>query len=603
MGLNEAVLCGGGFGDLCCTQMGDMGHNSGGERLGVGRAGGALSIESFLTDGSIARLCDELGRLRGVPIWVVNADGRVVAPGHDGKLWALLEATDGARRAAGVVGVPFDERAELFRAPIKTTAGRLGDIVTLADWGRDEPIGRRALERAIMLLASTAAESCEDQLTLRRRVHELDALFRLSSVLVGAGDPDRVLEAALNLALDVMGLDAGSIAVLDPDGDGVLRHRVARGLSEAYLGDTTPLSADGALRERALGGAVVTVDDLLTDARIADHERPRGEGLRSLITTGLIFQGRPAGLMRLYSRSPRLFSEEETGLLRSIADQSAMALAHQRLRRLRDEDQQIKRQVQLAADVQRRMLPQTLPDMEPFELASRYAPSFQLGGDFYDLFPRRGQLFMAVCDVVGKGVPAALLMSAVRASLRAYTQDLADLDEVMGWLNRALARDTLESEFATLWVGVADPKTLRMTFCGAGHDPPLIFRVPGHRAPSMADVDELAAGGMALGIDPSQRYQLGQFDLRPGDVVLTYTDGLTDATDYENRKFGRDRVKAAVLGLLADQRDATAGEIAEHLVRELRQFCGLRAANDDVTLVVLRVRTPREIDASVGGSI
>lgn len=583
--------------------MGDTGHNSGGERSGMGRAGEVLSIESFLTDGSIARLCDELGRLRGVPIWVVNADGRVVAPGHDGKLWALLDATDGARRAAAVVGVPFDEQAELFRAPIKTTAGRLGDIVTLADWGRDEPVGRRALERAIMLLASTAAESCEDQLTLRRRVHELDALFRLSSVLVGAGDPDRVLEAALNLALDVMGLDAGSIAVIDPDGDGVLRHRVARGLSDEYLANNAPLSSDGVLRERALLGEVVTVDDLQSDPRIADQGRPRAEGLQSLITTGLIFQGRPAGLMRLYSRSRRFFSEEETGLLRSIADQSAMALAHQRLRRLRDEDQQIKRQVQLAADVQRRMLPQTLPDMEPFELAARYAPSFQLGGDFYDLFPRRGQLFMAVCDVVGKGVPAALLMSAVRASLRAYTQDLADLDEVMGRLNRALARDTLESEFATLWVGVADPKTLRLTFCGAGHDPPLIFRVPAHRAPSMADVDELAAGGMALGIDPSQRYQLGQFDLRPGDVVLTYTDGLTDAADHENRRFGRDRVKTAVLGLLADRRDATAGQIAEHLVRELRQFCGLRAANDDVTLVVLRVRTPQEVEASVGDSI
>lgn len=562
-----------------------------------------LSIESFLTDGSIARLCDELARLKGVPIWVINADGRVVAPGQDGRLWHLLSPEEGARRAAGVVGAGFDPHALLFRAPIRITAGQLGEIVTLADWGRDDPAARRALERALTLLASTAAESCEDQLALRRRIHELDAMFRLSSILVGAVDPDRVLHSALELALDVMHLDAGSITVLDPDDQGVTRPRVARGLGERYLADTAPLSVDGALRERALLGEVVTVTDLNTDERIADRARPQSEGLVSLMTTGLMFQGRPSGLMRVYSRTRREFTEQETGLLRSIADQAAMALAHQRLRQLRDQDQQIKRQVQLAADVQRRMLPQKLPEQEPFDLAARYDPSFQLGGDFYDLFLRRGQLVMGLCDVVGKGVPAALLMSAVRASLRAYTQDLADLDEVISRMNKALARDTLESEFATLWVGVADPRTLRLTYCGAGHDPPLIFRVPPHRPPSLADVDELTAGGMALGIDPSQRYQLGQFDLKPGDVLLCYTDGLTDATNYENRRFGRERVKSAVLSVLAEQPNAPAATIVEHLVRALRQFCGFRSATDDVTLVVLKVNQPRRPEAHLGEAI
>ena len=99
------------------------------------------------------------------------------------------------------------------------------------------------------------------------------------------------------------------------------------------------------------------------------------------------------------------------------------------------------------------MLPQTLPQIPRFDLAARYAPSFHLGGDFYDLFERRGLLALAVCDVVGKGVPAALLMSAVRASLRAYTQDIDSLDECMARVNRALARDTC-ARTANLSVGV-----------------------------------------------------------------------------------------------------------------------------------------------------
>ncbi|MFN0011699.1 MAG: PP2C family protein-serine/threonine phosphatase [Phycisphaerales bacterium] len=559
-----------------------------------GERGRVPSIEDYLTDGSIARLCDEMGKLTGVPIWLRNAAGRVIVPGSaadSGKLWSLLDADEGARRAFALVGRAYDERADLFIAPLRMSVGQVGEIVLPADWTGADPTGRRALERAITLLASTAVESCEDQVSLRRRVNELDALFRLSSLLARDDDPDKVLHTALQLAIEVLSADAGTILATDGD-TGVLVNKASYGLSDTWLARQAPLSNEGVLRARALAGEVVAVADLRDDDRIADHDAPQAEGLVSLITTGLLYQGRAAGLIRLYTRARHEFSVQDADLLRAIADHAAMALAHARLRRLREEDQLIKRQVRLAADVQRRMLPQTLPQLPEFDLAARYNPSFHLGGDFYDLFVRRHQLVLSVCDVVGKGVPAALLMSSVRASLRAYTQDLVELDEVMSRLNKSLARDTLESEFATLWLGVADPRTLRLTYCGAGHDPPLIFRVPQHRAPSPADVDELPAGGMALGIDPSQRYQLGSFDLLPHDVLVSYTDGVSEASDFENRRFGKDRIKASVLGVLASEPQASASRIADHLLRELRNFCGLKSANDDVTLVVLRVREP-----------
>lgn len=198
---------------------------------------------------------------------------------------------------------------------------------------------------------------------------------------------------------------------------------------------------------------------------------------------------------------------------------------------------------------------------------------------------------LAVCDVVGKGVPAALLMSAVRASLRAYTQDIPDLDEVMSRCNKALARDTLESEFATLWVGAIDPATLRVTYCGAGHEGPLVFRVPAHRPPTAADVDELGVGGMALGIDPSQRYALGRFELQAGDCLVAYTDGLPDTTNFQGQRFGKSGLKQAVLDLLQAAPQASSGAIVEGVMRALRNFGGLKSAEDDVTLVVARVRS------------
>ena len=179
-------------------------------------------------------------------------------------------------------------------------------------------------------------------------------------------------------------------------------------------------------------------------------------------------------------------------------------------------------------------------------------------------------------------------MSAVRASLRAHTQGVYDLDEVISRVNIALCRDTLDNEFATLWYGVLDPVRLRLTYCSAGHEPPMIFRVPDHRPPGPADVDELAIGGMVVGIDRSQRYQRAVYDMHSGDVLVAYTDGVPDAINFDRQKFGKKRLRACILEFLATKPKATASDIAEHIHWSLRQFAGLAPKPDDETIVVVR---------------
>jgi sigma-B regulation protein RsbU (phosphoserine phosphatase) len=584
------------------------------------RIGGRVSIQSFLTDGSLARLCDEVSRLTGVPIWLCDVDGRVVVPSDTARRWELWPAEAGARRAFSLVGRAFPDggvrppggparpgAVDPFAVPLVTSLGQIGTIVMPADWGRDDPAERRALERAVLLLAGTAVESCEGMLALRRRVHELDAMYRLSSLLVQARDVDTMLRAALDLALESLQLDAGCISMLGEPADAPppeppgsrLVHRAWRGLSERWLADEHPLSIDGALRRQALEGEVVCIEDLLTDPRVADHERPRLEGLAALVATGLIYQGRALGLLRLYARAPRRFTPDQLGLLRSIADHAAMAVALEQLRALREQEARLARQLQVAADVQRRMLPRQLPTNRRFDLAARYAPSSALGGDFYDFFEKPdGALGLAVGDVVGKGVPAALLMSAVRANLRAFASEDWRLDEVIAKVNRALSRDTLESEFCTMWCGILDPRDLRLSYCSAGHDPAILFRAepPEQARPHAAPTHPawtttlLGTDAFPLGLEAQQHYEVAVHTLRPGDLVLAYTDGLSEARDFSNRAFGRDRIVAAVLELLQREPDAPAGRVVEHLMWSLRQFCGVRMADDDVTLIVLRVR-------------
>lgn len=565
-----------------------------------------LSIRDFLTDGSLARMCDEFSRMSGVPVWLRDRENMVIVPseGADGRSanqpWRVVDGTTGAVRAFQMVGRAYDPNVQLFVAPIRTSVGDIGTIAMPAAWENDDPLSRRALERAVTILASTGVEHVEGMLILRERVEALDALFRLSSLLVKADDPDKLVQAALDLALDVLRLDAGTISVIDDGGAGSpavtsnlggdaalgLKHKAVRNLSPAWLAENAPLSTDGELRNQAFKGGVVAVTDLLNDPRIPDPSRPAAEGLVSLLTAGLVFGGRASGLIRLYSRSRREFTQSEMNLLRAIADHAAMALAHARLRQLREQDAQMRRQLKLAAEVQQRMLPRTMPVFERFDLAARYVPSYQLGGDFYDVFERGGCLALAVGDVVGKGVPAALIMSAVRSGLRAFCSSGAPLDQVMGQLNASTARDTMESEFVTLWTATLNPADLSISYCSAGHDPALVFT----RAGGSLEVTELSTGDMALGIDTAQTFHLGRQTLRAGDVVLAHTDGLTDATDFNGKRFTHQRVRETMLKLLTAEPQASASRIVEHLMWTVRQFAGVRLSTDDITLVVVRVR-------------
>ncbi|MEM8756241.1 MAG: GAF domain-containing SpoIIE family protein phosphatase [Planctomycetota bacterium] len=539
----------------------------------------------FMTSGWLPHLCESLSTLAGRSVTLHDASGVRIAP-SDTENGYTIEPAPRRPSPAGTL-----------RAPILVEGRPIGEL--RAEPRPDDPAADAELARAMETLAQGSAEVCAAAIGLGHRVREMSAMYRITSLLARATDLEAILGLALGSAVDALGLDAGSIVLFEdensPEADerGV-QLKTSRGLSEAWLADPRPLSVGREFDYRAAHGEVVLVEDLRTDPRIIGVDRVEAEGVVGFVTCAMLIQGRAIGAIRLYDREPRLLDAAEQRLVRSIAEQAGLAIEQARLLELQAEDRKIQRQLQLAGDVQRRMLPTAMPAIEPFDVAARYVPSFDLGGDFYDVFAigdrARPHLGFAVGDVVGKGVPAALLMASVRASLRAYAQEVYDLDEIVARTNRALARDTTESEFVTLWYGVADPQTRHLTYCAAGHEPPLIARVPEHRAPTTADIDELATGGMVLGIDPSQRYQRGHFDLMPGDVLVAYTDGITDARDFSDQRFGKRRLIASLVRILAEEPDASAETIIDRVFWHIRQFAGLSVRQDDQTLLVMRAR-------------
>ncbi|MBX3324063.1 MAG: SpoIIE family protein phosphatase [Phycisphaeraceae bacterium] len=543
----------------------------------VGAQTEGISLSEFLTDGNLARLCDEIGALSKRAVVLRDERGRRIVASDGAAGWRIDE-TD-VSMEAGELSAPLVVAGEVI--------GRI-DAPLAGD-------GDERLASVMRLVASTASELCSDVLELRQRVVALEALQRLSSLLVSSANLTSVLEATLDSALSALGLDAGSLVLFPSDADGFtarddeaeLRLAVSRNLSKAWLTSPLPLSRRRVFDRRVLGGEVVAVSDLLSDEHVLNPERCREEGLASFLSAGLVFGGRLIGLIRLYGREVRVFSELDRGLIRALGEQAGAAVHQARMVEIEQEEKRIQRQLSLATDIQMRMLPQAMPVLRGFEIAARCEPCFELGGDFYDLIELSGKLGVVIGDVVGKGIGAALLMSAVRSSLRAYADDEEDLGSLLGRVNRAMCRDTMTHEFATIWYGVIDPEARTLTYGSAGHDPSLLMPAGGR---SSAEIVELHATGLVVGVLAQQTYESRTIELKAGDTIVAYTDGVLDRMNFEGKRYGRARLKESLAQILGKESEASAERIMDHLVWDMRRFAGLAEQNDDETIVVMRFR-------------
>ena len=469
-------------------------------------------------------------------------------------------AATSLRETALALGVPEDKVDELVIA-VKQECGA----------------NRAAGVQFLYVIANSIARLCYDEYHTRQRVQELSALYEVSKALAANRDLQQVLDTATHAVAEVMKAKAVAIRLTKQDNPQQLEPRAIYNLSPEYLATGAINVDDSEMLSEAMSGKVVYIKDMLTDPRIVFPGDAKAEGLASMLCLGIMHQDKVIGTIHLFTGEHRAFSPFEVRLVKAISDMLGTAIQNARLDAQESQSRRVLRQLHLAANVQRRMLPGDLPTLKPFDIAARYVPSFELGGDFYDVIDLDGHIGIAIGDVVGKGVAASLLMASVRASLRAYAQDVYDLDEIIARVNNALTRDTLYNEFATLWYGVFDPETLRLTYCNAGHDPPMLLR--------SGKIHSLATGGMAAGIQSDMEYDKGLFDMEPGDTILLYTDGLVDSFNEKGDKFGRDRIAEA----LKECRGKSAADAINHILWQVRRFTGPRQGVDDTTLVVVKV--------------
>uniref|UniRef100_A0A832I116 PPM-type phosphatase domain-containing protein n=1 Tax=Eiseniibacteriota bacterium TaxID=2212470 RepID=A0A832I116_UNCEI len=286
------------------------------------------------------------------------------------------------------------------------------------------------------------------------------------------------------------------------------------------------------------------------------------------------------------------FTSEDVQLLQSLAGQVSVSLQNGLLLRDRVAVARFEQELNLARQIQRESLLSEFPPVPRCDVHAVYIPSRQVGGDFYDVVEdANGAHLVAIADVSGKGVPAALLSSMLQASLRTLAGTGEPLARILAHMNALLYRSTAHHQFATFFLARVDGARLALSFSNAGHNWPVVVRPNGERV-------FLERGGAPLGILEDMRFEEGQVDLAPGDRVVLYTDGISEATNADGEQFGEARLCAYVSSLPLD---LPARDVAERVIAHLREFLDGVEAQDDITLLVLRVVQPSP--AVAGGGV
>jgi sigma-B regulation protein RsbU (phosphoserine phosphatase) len=344
---------------------------------------------------------------------------------------------------------------------------------------------------------------------------------------------------------------------------------------------------------RAKAPANVYRDDpssWLIDATPA--ERTALADLSTELLVPLPGRNRLAGVIALGpKRSEEPYTKTDRQLLQSIGSQTGLALENaelfENLTAEVTQRERISREIEIAREVQERLFPQSRPKVSGVDLAGYCRPAQAVGGDYYDYFVLGdGRLALALGDISGKGISAALLMAGLRASLRSIASlQQGDLASLIAHVNNLVYESSTSNRYATFFYAEYDPFTSLLTYVNAGHNPPYILR--GQKA------IPLEATGIVVGLLANAQYEQATIPMHSGDILITYTDGISEAMNFEEEEWGEDRMIASARQLL-NQPDCTASaqQLLNCIIEAADKFTSGAPQHDDMTLLVCTVGTP-----------
>jgi phosphoserine phosphatase RsbU/P len=419
------------------------------------------------------------------------------------------------------------------------------------------------------ILESQGVTSRSDLLTL---------ISKVGVALLSSTGLDDTLRQVAALVFDAVPAERCVIMLRDESSEGGMKISVARlRHSEQQLEE---VRISGTVMDEVMkNGKSVLTSDAQHDPRFASHTMSL-LGIRSVLAVPLsVVQGEVFGI--IYADSPTYestFTEEHLGVLTTLASVASIRVQNAKLLEEQFEKERIKRELELATEIQQRFQPSGPPVMSGYEFQGISFSCYEIGGDYYDFIPQHNnRLLIALGDVSGKGTAAALLMSSLHAAIHGQVAAKSSLIEIVSSVNKYLAENTPTNRFVTLFAAELDPSDGTINYINAGHNPPLVGRADG-------SVEHLASGGFPLGIMPAAEYELGMTSLAPGDALVIYSDGVSEANNLAGEEFGMQRLADVVMRNIA----ASASGLRDKVESALSGFTTTAPAGDDITLVIVK---------------
>ena len=415
----------------------------------------------------------------------------------------------------------------------------------------------------------------------------------MMTALVEASRQAAGFREAIRAALEALRSNVGAQSALLLEGVAGGEYRATASVPDQGWG-TYSIPGKGLLlnRLRFFGAPLpVTADDLDTTRRWADEHKPEHlaeiatlQNIGARLAVALRTNKEVLGVLLLGPPEGRdLYSGAEKRVLRGCADQFALLLENARLTDRVVEQEKVLRDLALAAEVQKRLLPRQGLETTVASLTGLNLPARSVGGDYYDFLDLGSDhTGIALADVAGKGIPAALIMSVVQASLRVISSERElTLPQLAAKMNYFLYRSTGPNSYATFFYAQLDQVTRELRYVNAGHNAPYLLRNGGDRT-----VEELTTGGTIIGMFPQTRYDEGTLALSPGDVLIVFTDGVTEALNPADEEFGEDRLKEVLRAVVA----LPVEEMSAQIALELKKWIQDAAQYDDLTFVLMKVK-------------
>ncbi len=428
-------------------------------------------------------------------------------------------------------------------------------------------------------LANTLLALCYQGYSLNKKVKELSALLEISQLLTSSLGLQEVLDRITEGIVKVLNVKASTIRLLNDEGNELILKSIYN-LSPQYLSKGPVFLEDHPICRSALDGKVSVINDISDDPRFFYNRSVKMEGLSTMLCAGLRIKDRAIGTIHLYTGEPREFTKDEIMLIQSIASQAAVAIENAKLYEQSIEKQRIERELTIAGEVQSELLPKLDPDTNRFDIKTKFLPYGKLSGDLYDFIELDDKnMGLVIADVSGKGIPSAILMATIHATIRANAGKDGSFgpSEVIDAVNRYICEYSRTTEFVTAFYGILNSEYLTLKYTNAGHNPPIIFR--------KGVGFFLETGGIPAGIIRDTQYDEDQIELLPDDIILLYTDGAIEATNSEKEIFGLRRI----MQIVQKNYNTNPEELIDIIYSQILDFLDGTPQSDDITLIAIKV--------------